>query len=125
MRNRSLLLVLGILLGSEATALAQDSNQDVDAEEVRPSPHWTESRSWGWFVIGSSLALGSALTATGLAPDCNGDSTCRVDNSLLVWSGIGTASVGSMFGFIVLQRAEASEAGADSHGMVVTLVNRF
>lgn len=105
------------LLGSGGPALAQDGDpESVVASTTAPAPpapSWTESSEWGWLLIGSSVALGAALSATGLVEDCGGNLACRVEKSQLFWGGIGLASTGSMVGFIILENARDFEAAQD------------
>jgi hypothetical protein len=106
-------------------AHAQEVEVSTEPPTAAPPPHapnWTESPAWGWILVGSSVALGAAMTASGLAVDCRGERQCRVDTSLLVWGGLGVASLGSMFGFVILERAEKV---SDSNAVVFTAGGRF
>lgn len=97
------------------------------AEDPPTDPAWTEQSEWGWLLIGSSLALGAALTAAGLAVECHEQHDCRVEQSQYIWGGIGLASTGSMFGFVILENARDFESrnAAQAGGYTLALKGSF
>jgi hypothetical protein len=119
-------LVLTVLLIGHALPVRAQEAEAPAESAVSPSapttPSRTSSPAWGWILIGSSMALGAAMTASGLAVECRGEERCRIDTSLLVWGGIGVASVGSMFGFLILERAENTN---DPNALLLTARGRF
>ena len=112
MKRAPLISVLALAFGLSRPALADEGAR---AQPPLPTPapaarSFTESHEWGWLLIGTSLALGAALSATGLAEECQGDHDCRVEKSQLFWGGLGVASTGSMVGFIILGNAREFDA---------------
>jgi hypothetical protein len=114
MKHTSLIARLLVVALSLATRTAWAQESPAEAATSAPAttnsaPSSNESAEWGWLIIGSSVALGAALTVTGLAEECRGDRDCRVAQSQLIWGGIGLASTGSMIGFMLIENARDSD----------------
>lgn len=117
-----------LFFGLGRPALAQEASPVAPVQEPpvpAPEPSFTEPSEWGWLLIGSSLALGAALALNGLSEDCHGERDCRVRKSQLIWGGIGVGSMGSMFGFIILENARDFEHAQAPSAGVVTVRGSF
>jgi hypothetical protein len=87
---------------------SERSNEAPAASTAPPArvPSWRKDGTWGWFVVASSVFAGSALTAMGLAIDCEGKSpSCERGSSIAIWGGVGVAAIGSILGLTVVANA--------------------
>ncbi len=63
-----------------------------------------DGTTWGWWLVGGSVIVGTTTTLLGLNIDCTrSDVDCQREASVLIWGGIGAASVGSLAGITIVQ----------------------
>ncbi len=93
MQSLTLLFALSIfLLGCPRTASAQQRN---------------DGTTWGYWLVGGSVIVGTTSTLLGLNIDCSrSDIDCQRQASVLIWGGIGFASVGTLTGITIVQWGE-------------------
>lgn len=93
MRSLTLSLALSIcLFCSPRTASAQQAN---------------DGTTWGYWLVGGSVIIGTTSTLLGLNIDCSRtDVDCQRQASVLIWGGIGFASVGTLTGITIVQWGE-------------------
>lgn len=73
-------------------------------------PAWQADGSLGWFVIATSVFVGTGLTGFGLGQTCDdpfGVNACTRGTSMALWGGIGIAALGSAIGLVILQKGRA------------------
>lgn len=76
----------------------------------RATQPWVKDGSWGWFVVASSIFLGTGITGFGLGQTCeDGVNACTRGTSLALWGGIGLAAVGSAIGLIIVQAGHSKD----------------
>src|SRR5690349_8875041 len=92
-RSLTLLLALSLLLlGLPRTASAEQAN---------------DGTTWGYWLVGGSVIIGTTSTLLGLNIDCSrSDVDCQRQASVLIWGGIGFASVGTLAGITIVQWGE-------------------
>jgi hypothetical protein len=92
-RSLKLFFALSIFLVlAPRTATAQQAN---------------DGTTWGYWVVGGSVILGTTSVLLGLNIDCSrSDFDCQRQASVLIWGGIGFASVGTLTGLTIVQWGE-------------------
>jgi hypothetical protein len=76
---------------------------------------WQHDGTWGWFVVASSIFVGTGVTGFGLGQSCDdyGVNSCTKGTSLAIWGGIGIAALGTALGLVVVQRGRAKLRNED------------
>jgi hypothetical protein len=106
-------LALSLLVPTAARAEASADDPQGKLEQPKeppPAPQrapratWRKDGTWGWFLVASTVFVGGAISSIGLAITCDdGASTaCERRAGMLLWGGIGLASVGSVIGLTVV-----------------------
>src|SRR5262245_59806983 len=91
-RSLTFAAIFSALLASPREAAAQQAN---------------DGTTWGYWLVGGSLILGTTATLLGLNIDCTrADIDCQREASVLIWGGIGFASVGTLTGITIVQWGE-------------------
>lgn len=113
------LLVHGVTRAEDASpssSAATDSSARASAPAravlIVPGPRtqpWVRNGDWGWFVVASSIFVGTGATGFGLGQTCDeGVNSCSRVTSLALWGGLGVAAIGTALGLIVVQAGHAS-----------------
>jgi hypothetical protein len=98
----SMATTLLLLLGPPAEADPPEPQQHAVTGAAGAAA--SDTGGWGWWVFGSGLVAGAAITTYGLTIDCaNGDVGCEKRASLPIWGGIGTAALASALGLAVVE----------------------
>lgn len=114
------LLALTLVLGAprrgscrEPTSASRDPGS---APESAPAPSGSVSahhERLGWVILGSSLAGAGTLLSLGLSVDCvDNDTRCQRRTSLAIMGSLGLASLGSIIGLTLLQKARGTSAAS-------------
>lgn len=75
---------------------------------------WVKNGDWGWFVVATSLFVGTGATGFGLGQTCDeGVNSCTRYTSLALWGGLGVAAVGTALGLIVVQAGHSKSRDAN------------
>jgi hypothetical protein len=70
-----------------------------------------DGTTWGWWLVGGSVIVGTTTVLLGLNIDCTRtDVDCQREASVLIWGGIGAASVGTLAGITIVQWGERQRA---------------
>lgn len=75
---------------------------------------WQKDGSLGWFVVATSLFVGTGLTGFGLGQTCDepfGVNACTRGTSIALWGGIGVAALGTAIGLVIVQKGRARAHG--------------
>ena len=104
-----------IVTGTPTSSVA--GSQAGRSATVTPTTHksvWQSDGSWGWFVVASSIFVGTGLTGFGLGQTCDdpeGVNACTRGTSLALWGGIGIAALGSAIGLLIVQEGRVKTHG--------------
>lgn len=102
------LVVTSLLLGAAPPAVADEHVARPATASAAPAPPGaSDGSAAGWTLVVLSLAVGTAVTLTGLTIDCaERDRGCQRRSSLAIAGGAGIASIGSAIGLSLVQAAE-------------------
>lgn len=104
-----------ITTGTPTTSVAGSvTSKSSTIVPTNRTPTWQTDGSWGWFVVASSIFVGTGMTGFGLGQTCDdpdGVNACTRGTSLALWGGIGIAAIGSAIGLIIVQEGRARTHG--------------
>lgn len=104
MRTRALLVPILATLTWITPARAEPPASPAPATPAKQEA----TGEWGWFVVGSGLLVGGAVTGVGLTYDCGEPArACEREASILIWSGVGIAGLASAIGIAIVQAGRA------------------
>lgn len=81
-----------------------------------------DGTTWGYWLVGGSLVLGTTSVLLGLDIDCSRDDFgCQRKASVLIWGGVGFASIGTLAGLTLVQASERRRVSPLSQTAAYTL----